>query len=74
MIGEVLFVLGSHVRHIGVFVRRHTGGWGPLCRQVRPANDLNNLRWPIASTPAHNSRPVCARCVRELRKIARAVL
>jgi hypothetical protein len=69
----VVFVLGSHVRHVGVFVRRRAGGWGPLCRQVRPANDPNEMPWRIASTPRHNERPLCTRCVVEVRKITEAV-
>lgn len=69
----IVFVLGSHVRHVGVFVRRAGAGWGPLCRQVRPANDANELPWRIATTPAQHERPVCTRCVREAGQIVQAV-
>lgn len=69
---NVVFVLGSHVRHVAVLVPG--AGWGPLCRQARPANDANGLPWSVASTPAQHARPVCAHCVRAVRKIAEAVL
>lgn len=72
---NVVFVLGSHVRHVGVGAREgYLVSWSPLCRQRRPRNDLNGLTWPMASTPAQHARPVCSHCVREARKIAGAVL
>lgn len=69
---ETVFVLGSHVRHVGIVLRGF--GWGPLCNQSRPRNDQNRMPWLIAATPAENARPVCARCVREVRHISAAVL
>lgn len=68
-----LFVLGSHVRHVGVGAREgYLVSWSPLCRQRRPQNA--NVIWRIAATPTQNSRPVCTHCIREARKIAEAVL
>lgn len=67
----MIFVLGSHVRHIAVAARTSTGGidprghqlaWVPLCRQ-------RAARWRFAATPEQNSRPICAYCLREARKI-----
>lgn len=75
----MIFVLGSHVRHIGAGARitmlgddldanGYAVAWVPLCRQ------RSGTPWRIAATPAQNSRPVCTRCVGEVRKIAQAVL
>lgn len=72
----VLFVLGSHVRHLGVMVWTgiYSIEWVPFCGQRRPRNDGNGVPWRVAATPAQNSREVCTRCIREAARIARAVL
>lgn len=75
----MIFVLGSHVRHIGVGARTTIFGktldpaafgmaWVPLCGQ-RAATP-----WRIAATPAQNARDTCALCIRKARKIVEVVL
>lgn len=76
----MIFLLGSHVRHIGAGARidvlsdelnsnGYALAWVPLCCQRTAA-----MGWRIAATPSQNSRPVCTHCKRQARKIAQAVL
>lgn len=66
------WLLGSHVRHIGIWAQINGEiGCAPLCETRRPT--AKTAPWPWVQTPTQMSRPVCAYCRRRAVRLIGAI-